>query len=293
MTKDAPDTKPRVFLSYASADKAAASKIADILRESGLRVAVDSWELRPGDSLRSRIDESVTPSDYLIVLLSPHSVESKWVRSEWNSMFSNRLRHRAVGVLPAMIESCRVPDELSWRPYLDLRHNFESGVRELAGQLGALREVDFSKLDRVRFQDLVKDLLNELGFLVRPTHGSRDTGVDLVAIFESRDPFGAEQRDTWFVEIKHYRDERVSVSALQQMLGYLLTSTQIAKGLMVTSAQLTSVAREFLSDATARTGHQLRVIDRTELTNLLIRHPRLVAKYFDSDDEPSRSASPP
>ena len=64
------------------------------------------------------------------------------------------------------------------------------------------------------------------------------------------------------------------------MLGYLMTSPLVGKGLVVTNGRLTSVAHDFLSKASERSGHELRVIDGTELKNLLSQHPELVERYF-------------
>jgi restriction endonuclease Mrr len=207
-------------------------------------------------------------------------VASRWVQSELNAALARELRDRAITVIPAVIEDCEVPPLLADRQHLDLRHDFQGGVQRLIGQLAAAPDIEFSRLDSRIFEGLVGDLLVELGFSVQPTPVTRDSGFDFIASHRSRDPFGAEKTDTWLVEVKFYREQRVSVSALRQMLGYLITSSGPSKGLVVTNSRMTSVAREFLSEISRKSGHELRVIDGTELTNLLIQHPKLVERYF-------------
>lgn len=278
-------TEPKrrqVFVSYARADESVARQVAEALQAAGLGVWIDAWELASGDSIAQRVQQAVESSDILLVLLSPRSVASRWVQSELNAALSRELRDRAITVIPALIEDCDIPPLLADRVYLDLRGDLPGAVERLVSQIGSLPDVDFSRQDGQTFERMVADLLAKLGFSVQRTPITRDSGFDFVATYRSRDPFGAEQTDTWLVEVKLYRDQRVSVSALRQMLGFLMMSGGSKKGLIITNSRLTSVARSFLSESTEKSGRELRVIDGTELTNLLIQHPDLIRTYFPS-----------
>jgi hypothetical protein len=270
----------QVFISYAQADKEIARRIADELRSSGLRVWFDEWELKPGDSIASRIDQAVSTSDMLLVLLSPRSIESRWVQSELNAALSRELKSRAVTVIPALIEECEIPPLLADRLYLDLRSNLERGVRRLVEQIAVAPDIDFSRLDGQSFENLIADLLTALGFRIVRQPISQDSGFDFQASLTTRDPFGAQKHESWLVEVKLYRNQRVSIAALRQMVSYMLTLPGPHKGLVVTNSQLTSVAQEFLTEMTSKSQQELRVIDGTELTNLLLQHPNLVEHYF-------------
>ena len=274
------EPRRQVFLSYAQADKDIADRVADALRRAGLRVWFDAWELAQGDSIADRIDQAVRSSDLLVVLLSPRSVESKWVQTELSAALARELKDRAITVIPALIEDCAIPLSLADRVYLDLRHDLAGGVQRLVDQIGGAPDLQFSQLDGRTFENLVADLLGELGFAVQRTSATRDSGFDFVASHRFRDPFGAEKTETWFVEVKLYREQRVSVSTLRQVLGFLMTSRGVKKGLVVTNSRLTSIARDFLSQSAETSAHELRVIDGTELTTLLIQHPELVRRYF-------------
>lgn len=270
----------QIFLSYAQGDRPVAEKVATALTRVGLRVWFDTWELAPGDSIAARIEEAVSSSDLLLVLLSRRSVESRWVRTELSAAFARELRDRAITVIPALIDDCDVPRELADRLFVDLRHDFEGAIRLLADQLGAAPELQFSRLTGQAFEMLVADLLAELGFTVQRNPTTHDSAFDFVASYRSRDPFGVERTETWLVEAKFYREQRVSVSALRQLIGLLMTSSAVNKGLLVTNSRLTSVAREFLYEATEKYRNEIRVIDGTELTNLLIQRPGLIRRHF-------------
>src|SRR5438105_11735312 len=109
----AEEPRRQVFLSYAQADKDIADRVADALRRAGLRVWFDAWELAQGDSIADRIDQAVRSSDLLVVLLSPRSVESKWVQTELSAALARELKDRAITVIPALIEDCAIPLSLA------------------------------------------------------------------------------------------------------------------------------------------------------------------------------------
>lgn len=270
----------KVFLSYDEGDKAVARRLAEALHDAGLDVWFDEWELYYDDSIILRTEEGVAASDVLLVLLSQKSVKSNWVQKELNLFLARELNDRAITLIPILIEDCKVPSVLADRLNLDLRKDFDNGLTRLISQLRALPEIDFSRLDGRMFEKLVSDLLKEIGFSIQQTPVNRDGGFDFIASFSSHDPFGVNRQDIWLVEVKFYRDQRVSVSALRQMFGYLITPPHRGRGLVVTNGRLTSVAHEFLTDAITKSGLELRVIDGTELTKLLFQHPMLVKRYF-------------
>lgn len=268
----------QVFLSFAHDDRRVADMVAEALRDAGLRVWFDAWELAVGDSIAVRIDRAIASSDIILVLLSKHSVVSQWVRHELGSALSAELRDRAVTVIPALIEDCDIPPVLADRNYLDLRKDLAAGIQRLVRQLRAASDLDFSKLDAGSFEEMVGTLLDSLGFLVQRPLINRD--VDFIASYRSRDPFGAEETTVWFVEVKFYRDQRVSITSLRQMLRALALAGGGRRGLVVTNGRLTSVARTFLAESKEKSGREIRVIDGTELVSLLIQYPEVVNRYF-------------
>jgi HJR/Mrr/RecB family endonuclease len=183
-------------------------------------------------------------------------------------------------VIPVLLADCEIPPSLAAWHYIDLRRQFELGLKQLSAQLAALHDVDFELLSHEQFDALVAELLRDLGFTVSLTSRSRDGGVDFIATAPSRDALGVVRQDAWVVEVKHYRQRRVGVSVIREMLGRVALEKSLTKGLIVTNAHLTSVARDVLSAATRPTRYDLQVIDGTTLTNLLIGFPTLVSKYF-------------
>jgi len=54
-----PDQEYDVFLSHAGEDTAWCEALAERLRNEGVRVWFDQWELQPGDNLLARINDGL------------------------------------------------------------------------------------------------------------------------------------------------------------------------------------------------------------------------------------------
>jgi hypothetical protein len=271
----------QVFLTYASADRQVAQSIVDRLRQQGISVWFDIYELQQGDSIARTIEKAISASDYLVVLLSPQSVDSVWVQKELGAALSSDLAARDITLLPVLISDSEVPSTLANYQYLDLSTDFERGLDRLVEQISAAPEIDFSKLDWRAFEALIADLLVELGFRnVEQKLAVSDSGVDIRAHYSHIDPFGIEVTDTWLVEIRFYRQGRADLKSIHQLGGYISGLPARSKGLLVTNGQLTSAAREWLKSAEANSRVEIRMIDGTELKRLLLQHSHLIRKYF-------------
>ena len=71
-----------VFLSHSSKDKAVVRAVAERLRADGLRVWLDDWEIRPGDSIPAKIEEGLEHSRVLVLCMSAQAFGSDWAQLE-------------------------------------------------------------------------------------------------------------------------------------------------------------------------------------------------------------------
>ncbi|MCF6108425.1 TIR domain-containing protein [Mesorhizobium muleiense] len=270
-------------MSYAHSDRFKVDQIAAALRTAGGNIWLDAWELAPGDTIIERVERAVQASDVFLVFLSPASIESRWVHTELGQVLTREMNDRAITVVPILIETCEIPPPLAGRFYVDLRDNWAMGVDRILHQIARAPDVDLLQLDPEAFEHLARDVLVALDFSVMDTpKPGRDAGVDFTATQTGSDPSNPTKAVTWMVQVKAYRQQRVSVDTVQQLLGALSSAPAGTKGLLVTNGRLTSVAREFLSDALSEAKPEIRVIDGSELKNLLLRHPNLVSRYFPS-----------
>lgn len=76
-----------LFISHASEDKDAVVRpLAQLLRDSGLRVWLDETEIKLGDSLRRSIDHGLSKSRYGLVILSPDFLRKEWPQKELDGL---------------------------------------------------------------------------------------------------------------------------------------------------------------------------------------------------------------
>ena len=123
--------EPSAFISYSSADSEVASKLAADLRTQDLGVWFDRWEIRVGDSLLDKINEGIKSKDFLIVLLSPASARSEWVRKELNAAMQREMREKRPVVLPCLLEVCDLPPFLEDKKYADFSQDYATGLGTL------------------------------------------------------------------------------------------------------------------------------------------------------------------
>ncbi|MFP4324092.1 MAG: SUMF1/EgtB/PvdO family nonheme iron enzyme, partial [Anaerolineales bacterium] len=72
----------RIFISYSRKDKALADYIARQLRHRGAEVFIDYQKLIAGEDFIGRLGQEINRADYFVLLVSPRSVASRWVRAE-------------------------------------------------------------------------------------------------------------------------------------------------------------------------------------------------------------------
>lgn len=277
---------PRVFLSYAHKDFEVARNIAEQLKAYGVSLWYDEWELKPGDSIVKSIETTITSSDYIVILLSPNSVKSKWVQQEISMALTHELTKRDVVIIPVVIADCEIPSSLKNIKGIDLRQDWEQNSEILIEQIVSAPRIDFTHFNERTFVSLVVDLIESLGFKnIQPNYrfhaiDRRFFEIDIKAEYVQKDPFGFETCEIWLIETKLYKHKRADLRALSQIMLYLQAFPKRSKGLLVTNGQLTSVVKEWLKITHENTGIQIRVIEGPELKRLLLFHPDLIRKYF-------------
>jgi|GEM_PF-771588 len=270
----------KVFLSYSRNDKSVAQKIASTLGAKDILVWLDTQELQLGDSLVSKVKEGISASDYIIVLLSENSVKSSWVAHELGHNLID-WENRDITLLPIRVDNCEVPAALASYQFIDFREDFESGVKKLADVIRLLPEVNFGKLDPVRFEALILDLLWKTGFEnIQASYGKDTDTPDLIAEYKTPNPFGFEESNKYFIHCNYYRQSRADLKSINYFVSSAKNSPKDYKIILVTNSRLTSAATEWLKSVNKEHKVSVRVISGTELKRLLLRYLDLVVKYF-------------
>ena len=108
----------QIFISYSRKDMSFVRKLAGDLEKAGYDVWWDLTDLRGGDDWVRVIPAAIESSQHFIIVLSPNSIESEWVRKEYTQALSLRRK-----IIPIMLEATGVPFALNTINYI----NFTSG----------------------------------------------------------------------------------------------------------------------------------------------------------------------
>jgi len=118
-------------MSYSREDTAEQRRVIKELRERGINIWVDIENLTPGTPTWEReIEKAIRGATGIIVLRSPESNNSEWVRREIS--FGEQHRKRIFPVLIEGDDHSSTPLRLANHQRVDLRTKFESRVDELA-----------------------------------------------------------------------------------------------------------------------------------------------------------------
>ena len=120
----------RAFLSHSSADKPLATKIFRALRDQAVAVWFDRMELRPGDSLITRIADGITNSEYLLVLVTDNSKRSPWVQKELSIALTKEINGDGPTVSPLLLQGCDVPTCVADKLYVTIDSE-ANGIEEV------------------------------------------------------------------------------------------------------------------------------------------------------------------
>src|SRR5690349_14311039 len=130
----------KLFISYSHRDEAFAKKFATALHQQGQPVWLAEWEIGPGDSLVDKIfEEGLRDAGAVAVLLSKESVKSKWVREELSVAMIKRIEN-LTRLIPILIEDVELPTALRALHWVDMRSNFDEGVRAIVNVLSGVSE---------------------------------------------------------------------------------------------------------------------------------------------------------
>lgn len=122
----------RIFIAHSSKDKPFVLRLANDLKTVAAHVWVDKWELRVGDLLKPKIKKDIHENDFFAIVLSPNSVESKWVEFELSEALIKELSKEKVFVLPILFKDCKIPQSINDKKiYADFRKMYDKGLLDL------------------------------------------------------------------------------------------------------------------------------------------------------------------
>ena len=129
----------QVFVSYSRRDEAVMQRIVAFLRGEGINVWLDNEKLVPGTPIwEEEIEKAIHSASAVVVVLSPDSKKSVWVRREIS--LAERYQKRLFPVMVAGDEDSSITLRLITSQYVDIRENEETGLSALSTALSFFLE---------------------------------------------------------------------------------------------------------------------------------------------------------
>src|SRR5665647_619262 len=218
-----------VFMSHNSLDKEVVRDLAIRLRDRGLRVWFDEWEVRPGDWIPSKIEAGLQGSRVLLFCNSEHAVGSAWAKVELQAFQFRDPLNRERRYVVLRLDDTPLTATLAPFLYIDWRNGDADEFEKLV--------VACRSGDPEEFEKLV--LANRTPLLKAEGTGPRITPAQPTSVGGSEERAAARQSDDTSTEhasvrigsryasfdIPHGWAERtgVELSAIQAIEGYLGT----------------------------------------------------------------------
>ncbi len=134
-----PSTTNHVFISYSRRDEPIMRRVVMFLRKQGINIWLDNEKLVPGTPIwEAEIEKAIINAGAVVVLLSPDSKNSLWVRREISYAEDND--KRIFPILIAGNEKDTIPIRLTNHQRIDIRKNESVGLDSLSASISVYFE---------------------------------------------------------------------------------------------------------------------------------------------------------
>jgi hypothetical protein len=125
----------QVFISHATQDAEFAHRLAGDLQRLDIPIWIAPESIRPGEGWVKAIERGLRESSYVVIVLTPAALKSKWVEKETDVAIAQE-RKGHIKILPLDVEACEAPLLLSSYQKVFFRQNYNAGFTKLVGVLG-------------------------------------------------------------------------------------------------------------------------------------------------------------
>lgn len=135
------------FISYSAKDTPLATRLHADLQQAGVRCWFAPEDMKIGDKIRPRIDESIRVHEKLLLILSEHSLASDWVEHEVEAALEQERQRKETVLFPIRVDEAVMRSEIGWAAHIKrTRH------------IGDFQKWEGHESYQQAFQRLLKDL---------------------------------------------------------------------------------------------------------------------------------------
>jgi len=127
----------KLFVCYSRKDESFTLEIAQNLKDKGVDIWIDQWNIPFGSDWDRSIDDALCQCSALMIILSPDSCDSTEVRCELRTALDEKKL-----VIPVLYRKCRIPRQLRIVQYFDFSSeskNKETLINQIINTLDTLQ----------------------------------------------------------------------------------------------------------------------------------------------------------
>jgi uncharacterized protein YjbI with pentapeptide repeats len=102
------------FISYSSKDQDFAERLHADLQNKGVRCWFAPEDMKIGDKIRDKIDQSIRIHDKLLLVLSEHSINSEWVEDEVEAAYEQERQRGKTVLFPIRLDPAVMDTGKAW-----------------------------------------------------------------------------------------------------------------------------------------------------------------------------------
>ena|SRR5579871_6781169 len=120
------------FISYSSADRPTAARLADDLREAGIHIWFDQTDIQPSERWDRAVEAGLRQAAGVLLVMSPRSIASENVLDEISLTMD-----AGKPIVPLMIEACQPPLRLARVQYIDATRDYSAALARCKAVIAA------------------------------------------------------------------------------------------------------------------------------------------------------------
>ena len=126
-----------LIISYSRLDIKSARILKSALEKYGFNIWLDEQQMEFGQDIAERLKTEFARSDFVLLLITQHSLDSKWVQWELEYVLELEKQQGRAKVIPILMGGDKLPAKLALRHYSDFRTGtlMKSNFLKLAEQL--------------------------------------------------------------------------------------------------------------------------------------------------------------
>jgi len=203
-----------VFISYSQENRDIATQIKTRLENKSIKVWIDFEQIEPGDFIVKKIEEGLTKSSAMILLITPSSMESGWVEEEYTTAISRTKDiTNPMRVIPVLVSNAQLPAFLSNRLWIDLRDdsNFEEQINVLIETILDHRTEIQEGIEGSQYA--INNIKKIVFFVLFPEGLLKPVASKLIEIRDIQKAFNWAMRNGYLLEVNSSGGQLIAVAA--------------------------------------------------------------------------------